>query len=325
MPDHVARAQLGEGDAVDAAQDAAHHVEAGALPAGEVDLGGVAGDDHLRPEAEAGEEHLHLRRGGVLRFVEDDERVVQRPPAHVRQRRDFDDAGFHELRDQLRVHHVPQRIVQRAQVGVDLLVEGARQEAEVLAGFDGRAGQDDPLYFLALQGLHGLGHGQVRLAGAGGADAEDDGVAVDGVDVVLLALRLGPHDLAAPRHDAAAGEHVGRAALSPGATARADVRADEPDGPRDGVGGQVVPAPRHGFEFLEGPRRSGDLRRPAGHGDGGAAGVDVGAEEVLQQPEVAVGMAEHGRSVLGVELDDRLRAMVDAVSVGLSGRVRHAG
>ena len=61
-------------------------------PAGQVDLGDVAGHDDLGAEAEPGQEHLHLLGRGVLRLVQDDERVVERPAAHVRQRRDLDRA-----------------------------------------------------------------------------------------------------------------------------------------------------------------------------------------------------------------------------------------
>ena len=62
--------------------------------AGQVDLGDVAGDDDLGAEAEPGEEHLHLLGRGVLRLVQDDERVVERAAAHVRQRRDLDRARW---------------------------------------------------------------------------------------------------------------------------------------------------------------------------------------------------------------------------------------
>ena len=85
------------------------------------------------------------------------------------------------------------------------------QESEPLARLDGRAGQDDPLDLLALQRLHGLRHREVGLAGSGRADAEDDRVLVDRVDVVLLAERLRADALAAAREDRLA-EHLGRAA-----------------------------------------------------------------------------------------------------------------
>ena len=45
--------------------------------------------------------------------------------------------------------------------------------------------------------MHGLGHGEVRLAGPGRPDAEGDDVLGDGVDVALLPGRVGAHRLAA--------------------------------------------------------------------------------------------------------------------------------
>ena len=57
-------------------------------------------------EPEARQEHLHLLGRRVLRFVEDDERVVQRAAAHERDRRDFDDAALEQPLDALGVEHV---------------------------------------------------------------------------------------------------------------------------------------------------------------------------------------------------------------------------
>ncbi len=108
-------------------------------PAGQVDLGDVAGDDHLRAEAEPGEEHLHLLGRRVLRLVEHDERVVERATAHVRERRDLDRAGGEQLRHELGVHHLVERVVERPQVRVDLVGQRAGQEAEPLPRLDRRA------------------------------------------------------------------------------------------------------------------------------------------------------------------------------------------
>ena len=58
----------------------------------QVDLGRIAGDDHPRAFAEAGQEHLHLHARGVLRLVEDDEGVGERAAAHEGERRDLDHA-----------------------------------------------------------------------------------------------------------------------------------------------------------------------------------------------------------------------------------------
>ncbi len=112
-------------------------------PLRQVDLGDVAGHDHLRAEPEAGQEHLHLLGRRVLRLVEDDERVVQRAATHVRERRDLDGAGGQQPRYGVGVDHVVQRVVQGPQVRVDLVAERARQEAEPLPRLDRRPGQDD--------------------------------------------------------------------------------------------------------------------------------------------------------------------------------------
>ena len=122
--------------------------------------------------------------------------------------------GGHQPRDRVGVDHVVQRVVQRPQVRVDLLVERARQEAEPLAGLDRRTGQDDPADLLGLQRLHRLGHREVGLAGAGRADAEHDRVLVDRVDVPLLVERLRADRPAAVAEDVE-GEHVGRGRCEP--------------------------------------------------------------------------------------------------------------
>ena len=147
-----------------------------AAAAGHVDLGGVAGDDGLGAEADAGEEHLHLLGRRVLRLVEDDEAVVERAAAHERERRHLDRLALEQPLRALGLDHVVERVVERAQVRVDLGHQVAGQEAEPLAGLDRRAGEDDALDLLGLQRLHGHRHRQPALAGAGRADAEGDDV-----------------------------------------------------------------------------------------------------------------------------------------------------
>ena len=113
------------------------------LPGGKIDLRDVARHDGLRSETEAREEHLHLLGRRVLRFVEDDERVVQRSAAHERERRDLDHVALDEPLDAFDVQHVVERVVQRPQVRIHLLLQVAGQEAELLAGLDRGAREDD--------------------------------------------------------------------------------------------------------------------------------------------------------------------------------------
>src|SRR5947209_11421691 len=78
----VVVAEPDELDPLDLVQDVADDDQAGVRVPWEVDLRDVPGDDHLRVEAQACQEHLHLLRRRVLRLVEDDEAVVDRVVRH---------------------------------------------------------------------------------------------------------------------------------------------------------------------------------------------------------------------------------------------------
>src|SRR5712691_4311459 len=106
VPYDIVAGQPGEVDILDAVEDVLHYAQPADLAGREVDLGHVAGHHHLRAEAQPGEEHLHLLGRGVLRLVQDDERVVQRSTAHKCQGGDLDGAGGHQEGDRVRVEHV---------------------------------------------------------------------------------------------------------------------------------------------------------------------------------------------------------------------------
>ena len=162
-----------------------------------------------------------------------------------------------------------QRVVERAQVGVDLLVERAGQEAQPLPRLDGGPGEDDPVDLLLLQRPDRLGHGQVGLAGAGGADAEDDGVLVDRVDIALLVGRLGA-DRPAARGEDVEGEHLHRPVGG---------ELEHRDAPLDGVGRQLGATAHRLDQLLEEADDGAALVGGAGDGDLVAADVDVGLPE----------------------------------------------
>ena len=109
----------------------------------------------------------------------DDEGVVQRAPAHVGERGDFDRAALEQLADPLETHQVVERVVQWSQIGIDLLCQVTGQEAQALAGLDGGAGEDDALHQFALEGIHRRSDRQVGLAGPRRAGAERDVVLLD--------------------------------------------------------------------------------------------------------------------------------------------------
>ena len=136
-----------------------------------------------------------MRQRGVLRLVEDDEGVVQRAAAHVGQRRDLHGAVLQEFLELRGRDHVVQRVVQRLQVGIELLLHVAGQESQLLARLDGRAREDDAPHLPLLQGADGQRNGRVGLARTGGPHGEQQVVlAVD--DHVLI-------DRSVVRHDAA--------------------------------------------------------------------------------------------------------------------------
>ena len=72
----------------------------------------------------------------------------------------------------------------------------AGQEAQALAGLHRGAGEDDPVHLPAAECGNRRRHGQVGLAGAGGAHADGHGVLQDGLHVFLLAHGLGLDGLA---------------------------------------------------------------------------------------------------------------------------------
>ena len=145
----------------------------------------------LGVEPRPGEEHLHLLAGRVLGLVQDDEGAVERPAPHEGQGGDLDDALFDQPVGLIGLGEVEEGVVEGAEVGIDLLGDVAGEEAELFAGLDGGPGQDDALDELVLEERKGHGHGQVGLPGAGRADAEDEIVGPDGLDIVLLVEALG--------------------------------------------------------------------------------------------------------------------------------------
>ena len=161
----------------------------------------------------------------------------------------------------------------------------AGQEPEPLARLDRGPRQHDAVHLAVLQRLHGLGHREVRLAGAGGADAERDGVPVDRVDVVLLARRLGADGAAAAREDVER-EDVGRP--------RRRRRREHRDGAGHDVGRQRRaarrpsrparrPAATTSATSPTGPARR-DLVAAHVDVDAGEAGLD-GAQHLVAQTE----------------------------------------
>ena len=78
------------------------------------------------------------------------------------------------------------------QIRENLFLQITGQKPQRLAGLDRRAGQDDPAHLLLAQRRQGGRHGQIGLAGARRADAENHVVAGDGAQVFQAARRSWP-------------------------------------------------------------------------------------------------------------------------------------
>ena len=124
-----------------------------------------------------------------------------RSSAHKGQRGYLDDVQVHVFLQLGGGNHVLQSIVQGLQVGVNLLLHVARQEAQLLASLHGGAGEDDFLYLLVLQGTHGQGDGGVGFARTGGADGKHHVVLAEGVHQLLLVFAARDDGLARDAED----------------------------------------------------------------------------------------------------------------------------
>jgi hypothetical protein len=177
----------------------------------------VAGDRDLGTVTEAREEHAHLLAGRVLSLVQDHESVVQGAAAHERERRHLYLPALLELLGALVLEHVVERVVQRAQVGVDLLGQITGQKSELLARFHRGTHEHDSLHLFLDQERGGHRHRQVGLAGARGADAESQVVRAHGFDVSALTLRFRQHRLLSRGDQNRFVEQLGQAAVRIGA------------------------------------------------------------------------------------------------------------
>ena len=183
-----------------------------------------------------------------------------------------------------------QRVVQRPQVGVHLLGQVAGQEAQLFAGFHGGAGEYDALDLLVFQCHHGHGDGQVGLARTGRPHGKGRGVALDGLDILLLAQGLALH-LPSPvgdgddiPHDFA--DAVGLA-LGGQADGIANARA---------VHGL---APQHDLaQLLQGLPGQRHLVGVAGQRDFTAVGVDFDPQLLVEEGNVLLADAEHADELL---------------------------
>ena len=176
-------------DIADAFNFAAHfqRLDQPALfPLRQVNLRHVPGDHRFRIEAQPRQKHFHLFAGSVLRLVQNHERIVERAPAHERERRHLDNAFFEEPLQFVCVQHVVQRVIERAHVRIDFLLQRSRQESQPLARFHRRPRQNDAVHLLGQQRAHCHGHREIRLPRAPGAGGKHHVVLLNRLHIMPL-------------------------------------------------------------------------------------------------------------------------------------------
>ena len=187
MAHHVFAAEFAKFDAAHIGEHAPRLDKAAFGATRQVNLGDIAGDHRLGAKSDAREEHFHLLGRGVLRFVEDDEGVVKRASPHVGERRHFNGVTLEHLADLVKAHQIVECVVEWAQIRIDFLRQVARQKAEALTGFDGGAHENDALYRIAFELVHGAGDSQIGLARARRSDGKADVVLENRFEVGALA------------------------------------------------------------------------------------------------------------------------------------------
>jgi hypothetical protein len=87
-----------------------------------------------------------------LRFIEEDEALVQGSSPHVGEGCHFNHAPFNELGNGGGIEHVVQSVIERTQVGEHFLLQVAGEESQGLTGFHRRPGENDAVDFSFQQG-----------------------------------------------------------------------------------------------------------------------------------------------------------------------------
>ncbi len=263
--------------------------------AGEVGLVGVAADHHPAVLAEAGEKHLHLHRRGVLRFVEDHEGIRQRAPAHEGDRRDLDFSARQPPLDLFGRHAVVERVVQGAQIGIDLFLHVAGKETELFARLHRRARQDQSLDAAGDELGDGLRHRQIGLAGARGSEREDH-VVRHQLPHIMRLIERARHDRLAPGadHDRRRGvAFLADDAVESRFARHGDYRVDQ-------SGVDLLAADDARMEVVQHFARMGDGLRRALHLNPVTARGDVHAQPLFERQQVRIEFTEQAREQLGL-------------------------
>ena len=152
----------------------------------EINLRRIARDDCFAAKANASEEHFHLFRRRILRFVQDHKGVVQCAPSHIGKRRDLNSLFLEKTLYPFETHQIVQGVVERPQIRVDFLRKISGQKAQPLTRLNSWARQDQALYGVTFHGINGTGDSQPGFTGARRSNTKGDVVLQNIVEVIAL-------------------------------------------------------------------------------------------------------------------------------------------
>jgi len=166
-------------DALDTGKNSRCLHQAAALALRQVNLRHISRNNRLRAIPDTGQKHFHLLRCRILRFIQNDKRIIQRASAHICQRGNLNQTLFHVFHEIFRAHDFIQRIIQGTQIGVYLLLQISGQKAQLFPRFNGRTGQDNAVHLVIFKGSNRHCHCQIGFPCTGRANAEHNRIILD--------------------------------------------------------------------------------------------------------------------------------------------------
>ena len=80
----------------------------------EIGLGNISGNDGGGGKTDARQKHFHLFYGGILGFVQNNERFIQGTAAHEGERRHLNHVAFYVFVHPVEAEHFKQSVIQGA-------------------------------------------------------------------------------------------------------------------------------------------------------------------------------------------------------------------
>src|SRR5262249_40523416 len=148
MPHNIALVKIRESETLDVLEHINCFQQATSASVGQIDLRNVPRDHCLGVKSQARHKHFHLLGSSVLRLVQNDKRIIQSTAAHESDGRDLNDIFFQITVHSLRIKHVVESIIKRAQIWIDFFLQCPRQKAQTFSSFHCRTCQNDPIHTL---------------------------------------------------------------------------------------------------------------------------------------------------------------------------------